>query len=66
MEKINIEQLIKTLNIHQNGYVNFDLPNPKNGEYLLAVFHLVSGGKLNILQAAAEVAQNPPQVQILM
>ncbi|HPL01045.1 MAG TPA: ribulose-bisphosphate carboxylase, partial [Methanofastidiosum sp.] len=56
MEKINIEQLIKTLNIHQNGYVNFDLPNPKNGEYLLAVFHLVSGGKLNILQAAAEVA----------
>jgi len=56
MEKINKEQLIKTLNIHQSGYVNFDLPNPKNGEYLLAVFHLVSGGKLNILQAAAEVA----------
>ncbi|MFA7689681.1 MAG: ribulose-bisphosphate carboxylase [Methanofastidiosum sp.] len=56
MEKINKEQLIKTLDIHQSGYVNFDLPNPKNGEYLLAVFHLVSGGKLNILQAAAEVA----------
>lgn len=56
MEKINKEQLIKTLNIHQSGYVNFDLPNPKNGEYLLTVFHLVSGGKLNILQAAAEVA----------
>ncbi|MCC7573621.1 MAG: ribulose-bisphosphate carboxylase [Candidatus Methanofastidiosum sp.] len=56
MEKINEEQLIKTLNIHQNGYVNFDLPNPKNGEYLLGVFHLLSGGSLNILQAAAEVA----------
>jgi len=56
MEKINKEQLIKTLNIHQSGYVNFNLPNPKNGEYLLAVFHLVSGGSLNILQAAAEVA----------
>ncbi|HII95430.1 MAG TPA: ribulose-bisphosphate carboxylase [Candidatus Methanofastidiosum sp.] len=56
MEKINKEQLIKSLNPHQLGYVNFNLPNPKNGEYLLAVFHLVSGGSLNILQAAAEVA----------
>lgn len=56
MEKINETQLIKTLNIHQSGYVNFDIPNPRNGEYLLAIFHLVSGGKLNILQAAAEVA----------
>jgi len=56
MEKINEKQLIKTLNPHQLGYVNFDLSNPKNGEYLLAVFHLISGGKLNILQAAAEVA----------
>ncbi|NYT03909.1 MAG: ribulose-bisphosphate carboxylase [Candidatus Methanofastidiosa archaeon] len=53
---MNKEQLIKSLNIHQKGYVNFDLPNPKNGEYLLAVFHLISGGSLNILQAAAEVA----------
>jgi len=56
MEKINKKQLLESLNIHQSGYVNFDLPNPKNGEYLLAIFHLVSGGKLNILQAAAEVA----------
>ena len=56
MIAINETQLIKTLNIHQSGYVNFDIPNPKNGEYLLAVFHLISGGDLNILQAAAEVA----------
>jgi ribulose-bisphosphate carboxylase large chain len=56
MTGINKEQLIMTLNIHQKGYVNFDLPNPKNGEYLLGVFHLISGGSLNILQAAAEVA----------
>ena len=56
MAGMNKEQLIKSLNIHQKGYVNFDLPNPKNGEYLLAVFHLISGGSLNILQAAAEVA----------
>lgn len=56
MAKINEEQLIKTLNIHQKGYVNLDLPNPKNGEYLLSIFHMISGGSLNILQAAAEVA----------
>ncbi|HQM95336.1 MAG TPA: ribulose-bisphosphate carboxylase [Methanofastidiosum sp.] len=53
---MNEEQLIKTLNIHQKGYVNLDLPNPKNGEYLLSIFHMISGGSLNILQAAAEVA----------
>ena len=56
MDKIKEKQLLETLNPHQREYVNFDLPNPKNGEYLLAVFHLVSGGSLNILQAAAEVA----------
>lgn len=56
MTGMNKEQLIKTLNIHQKGYVNFDIPNPKNGEYLLSVFHLISGGSLNMLQAAAEVA----------
>jgi len=32
------------------------LNDPKNGEYLLSVFHLVPGNNLNILQAAAEVA----------
>ena len=52
----NFKQLLKTLNPKQQAYVNFSLPDPKNGEYLLAVFHLISGGKLNTLQAAAEVA----------
>ena len=56
MAKMSEEQLIKTLNIHQKGYVDLDLPNPKNGEYLLSIFHLISGGDLNFLQAAAEVA----------
>jgi ribulose-bisphosphate carboxylase large chain len=50
------KDLVKTLNPHQAAYVNLDLANPKNGEYLLAVFHLVPRKTLNILQAAAEVA----------
>jgi len=53
MAKVN---LIKTLNPHQLAYVNLNLNNPKNGEYLLTVFHLISGSNLNLLQAAAEVA----------
>ncbi|MFA4820218.1 MAG: ribulose-bisphosphate carboxylase [Candidatus Aenigmatarchaeota archaeon] len=53
---LNYKNLLKSLNPHQQAYVNLSLPDPKNGEYLLAVFHLISGGKLNILQAAAEVA----------
>ncbi|MDP3057274.1 MAG: ribulose-bisphosphate carboxylase [bacterium] len=52
----NLKQLLKTLNLKQQAYVNLNLPDSKNGEYLLAAFHLVSGGKLNILQAAAEIA----------
>lgn len=56
IKKQKQEQLLKTLNSKQQAYVNLKLVNPKNGEYLLAVFHLISGGKLNILQAAAEVA----------
>ncbi|MEW6529138.1 MAG: ribulose-bisphosphate carboxylase [Candidatus Micrarchaeota archaeon] len=52
----SLDSLLKSLNSKQLAYVNFDLQNPKNGEYLLTVFHLVSGEKLNILQAAAEVA----------
>ncbi|MFA5061495.1 MAG: ribulose-bisphosphate carboxylase [Candidatus Pacearchaeota archaeon] len=48
--------LLKSLNDKQKAYVNFNLSNPFNGEYLLAVFHLVPGGKLNFLQAGAEVA----------
>jgi len=49
-------QLFKTLNEKQKAYVNLNLPNPKNGVYLLTVFHLVPNEKLNILQAATEVA----------
>ena len=50
------KKLIKTLNSKQEAYANLDLKDPKNGEYLLAVFHLIPGKGLNILQAAAEVA----------
>lgn len=56
MPEKNQTQLLKSLNPKQQAYVNLNLPNPKNGEYLLTVFHLISGGKLDILQAAAEVA----------
>ena len=48
--------MLKTLNSHQLAYVNLDLKDPKNGEYMLCVFHLVAGGKLNLLQAACEVS----------
>jgi len=50
------KKLIKTLNSKQEAYANLDLKDPKNGEYLLAVFHLIPGKGLNILQAATEVA----------
>jgi ribulose-bisphosphate carboxylase large chain len=50
------KELVKSLNPKQKNYVNLNLKNPKNGEYLLTVSHLVPGKKLNILQAAAEVA----------
>lgn len=49
-------EILKTLNPHQAAYVNLDLPNPKNGEYMLCIFHLKPGEGLNILQAACEVA----------
>jgi ribulose-bisphosphate carboxylase large chain len=48
--------LLKTLNPKQLLYTDLNLKDPKNGEYMLGIFHLVPGGKLNILQAAAEVA----------
>lgn len=51
-----MEELLKTLNSHQLAYINLNLPNPKNGEYMLACFHLIPGWKLNILQAACEVS----------
>lgn len=50
------QELIDSLNDKQRAYTNFDLKNPKNGEYLLCVFHFVPGKKLNTLQAAAEIA----------
>ncbi len=50
------KQLLKTLNEKEKAYVNLNLKNPKNGEYLLTVFHLIPARGLNILQAAAEVA----------
>jgi len=51
-----VKQLLKTLNPHQAAYVNLELEDPRNGEYLLCVFHLEPGANLNLLQAAAEVA----------
>ncbi len=53
---MDVKELLSTLNSHQLAYVNLDLPNPQNGEYMLCVFHLIPGGKLNILQAACEVS----------
>jgi ribulose-bisphosphate carboxylase large chain len=50
------QELYNTLNDKQKAYVNFDLENPKNGEYLLTVFHFVPGKNLNTLQAASEIA----------
>jgi len=55
-DSFKIKKLIKSLNDKQKSYVNLNLKNPKNGEYLLTISHLVTGEKLNILQAAAEVA----------
>ena len=52
----NTTELLATLNDHQLAYVNLDLTNPKNGQYMLCAFHLIPGKKLNMLQAACEVA----------
>jgi ribulose-bisphosphate carboxylase large chain len=53
---MNLQELIASLNPHQQAYINMDLPNPQNGDYMLTCFHLIPGGKLNILQAACEAA----------
>ncbi|MFC1691662.1 ribulose-bisphosphate carboxylase [Nanoarchaeota archaeon] len=51
-----VKKLVNSLNPKQQAYVNLSLANPRNGEYLLGVFHLIPGKGLNILQAASEVA----------
>jgi ribulose-bisphosphate carboxylase large chain len=51
-----LKKLAGSLNPHQKAYVNLNLKNPKNGEYLLAIYHIKPGKKLNILQASSEVA----------
>jgi ribulose-bisphosphate carboxylase large chain len=51
-----MEKLLKSLNEKQLAYVNLNLKDSKNGEYLLTCFHFIPGGKLNVLQAAAEIA----------
>lgn len=56
MVSSSVKDLLATLNPKQLAYVNLGLPDPENGEFMLTVFHLVPGGELNILQAAAEVA----------
>lgn len=53
---MTIQEMLATLNPHQAAYVNLELKDPKNGEYMLCCFHLVEGGKLNLLQAACEVS----------
>jgi ribulose-bisphosphate carboxylase large chain len=53
---MNKDDLLKTLNPHQQAYVDLELRDPRNGEYMLAAFRLTPGGKLNVLQAACEVA----------
>ena len=55
-DSLRIKKLCESLNDKQKAYVCLNLKNPKNGEYLLTISHLVPGGNLNILQAAAEVA----------
>jgi len=45
-----------SLNPHQGSYVNLNFKEYQNGEYLLAVFHMVPDKSLNILQAACEIA----------
>jgi ribulose-bisphosphate carboxylase large chain len=53
---MNTSELLETLNPKQHAYVNLNLPEVDNGEYLLCVFHFIPGNNLNVLQAAAEIA----------
>jgi ribulose-bisphosphate carboxylase large chain len=56
VKEMNEQELIESLNEKQAAYVNLNMDNQKNGEYLLCVFHFLPGKNLNILQAAAEIA----------
>jgi len=56
MKAVNSKQLLKSLNPHQKAYVDLNLKNPTNGEYMLCAFHLVPSKSLNILQAACEIS----------
>jgi hypothetical protein len=38
---MTIQELIQTLNPHQAAYINMDLKDPKNGDYMLSCFHLI-------------------------
>jgi len=51
-----MSDMLKTLNPHQRAYVDLELANPTNGEYMLGAFHLVPEKGYSILQAACEVA----------
>lgn len=53
---MNIEEMQESLNDKQRAYVNFEIPDVKNGEYMLGVFHFRAGKDLNLLQAASEIA----------
>lgn len=53
---MKFQKLYDSLNEKQREYVNFSIPDVKNGEYMLCAFHIKPGGDLNILQAASEVA----------
>jgi len=53
---MDVKELVKTLNEKQLTYLNLNLEDPKNGEYLLCAYHLLPGEDINILQAACEVA----------
>ena len=50
------QELLKSLSEKQIAYIDMNLANPNNGEYLLTVFRLKPSKRMNILQAAAEVA----------
>jgi ribulose-bisphosphate carboxylase large chain len=55
-KKSELDKMVSSLNKKQLLYLDLNLKNPRNGEYMLGVFHLLPGKALNMLQAATEVA----------